>query len=149
VSTPFSSDDWRQLEPLIDVVLDAPRDQRRAVIAELTGGDPDRGAQLAQLVAECESDLPLLRRPAAERFAALFRPTPAPVPESLAERYLISRELGRGGMATVYLARDVRHGRNVAVKVLEPEITATLGRSAIRTSCPCSTPARRMACCST
>jgi Tol biopolymer transport system component len=128
VSTPFSSDDWRQLEPLIDVVLDAPRDQRRAVIAELTGGDPDRGARLAQLVAECESDLPLLRRPAAERFAALFRPTPAPVPESLAERYLISRELGRGGMATVYLARDVRHGRNVAVKVLEPEITATLGR---------------------
>jgi Tol biopolymer transport system component len=46
---------------------------------------------------------------------------------SLAARYLIDREIGRGGMATVYLARDVRHARNVAVKVLNPELGAVLG----------------------
>src|SRR5437016_11995230 len=40
---------------------------------------------------------------------------------------MIDRELGRGGMATVYLARDVRHERRVALKVLRPEIAAALG----------------------
>lgn len=46
---------------------------------------------------------------------------------ALADRYAIERELGRGGMATVYLARDLRHGRAVAVKVLHPEIAGALG----------------------
>jgi Tol biopolymer transport system component/tRNA A-37 threonylcarbamoyl transferase component Bud32 len=42
-------------------------------------------------------------------------------------RYTIDREIGRGGMATVYLARDTRHKRNVALKVLNPELGAVLG----------------------
>jgi TolB-like protein len=46
---------------------------------------------------------------------------------ALADRYRIERELGRGGMATVYLAADLRHGRSVALKVLRPEIAPTLG----------------------
>ena len=46
---------------------------------------------------------------------------------ALADRYALERELGRGGMATVYLARDLRHGRLVAIKVLRPEIAAALG----------------------
>src|SRR6266481_5649063 len=47
--------------------------------------------------------------------------------ESLAERYRIERELGAGGMATVYLARDIRHDRDVAIKVLHPDLGAALG----------------------
>jgi serine/threonine-protein kinase len=46
---------------------------------------------------------------------------------ALADRYRIERELGTGGMATVYLAQDIRHGRQVAVKVLKPELAASLG----------------------
>ncbi|HEX6405710.1 MAG TPA: serine/threonine-protein kinase, partial [Gemmatimonadales bacterium] len=46
---------------------------------------------------------------------------------SLADRYQIERELGRGGMATVYLARDLRHERWVALKLLRPDLAATLG----------------------
>ena len=47
--------------------------------------------------------------------------------EGLRERYAFERELGRGGMATVWLARDLRHDRPVALKVLHPELAATLG----------------------
>ena len=46
---------------------------------------------------------------------------------ALAGRYTVDREIGRGGMATVYLARDVRHNRKVALKVLNPELGAVLG----------------------
>ena len=46
---------------------------------------------------------------------------------ALADRYLLERELGRGGMATVYLARDLKHDRPVALKVLRPELAAVLG----------------------
>ncbi len=46
---------------------------------------------------------------------------------ALADRYTIERELGRGGMATVYLARDLKHHRLVAIKVLRPELAAALG----------------------
>jgi serine/threonine-protein kinase len=46
---------------------------------------------------------------------------------ALADRYAIERELGSGGMATVYLAEDLKHRRQVAIKVLRPELAATLG----------------------
>jgi class 3 adenylate cyclase len=62
-------------------------------------------------------------------------PSAAPQPTSalqrlaaaLGTRYVLERELGRGGMATVYLARDRRHDRAVAIKVLPPDLTAALG----------------------
>src|SRR5881296_4525129 len=80
--------------------------------------------------------------PAHHPLAALVRePYDAPVPRSsacltdllaplqaaLADRYTIERELGRGGMATVYLAHDLKHERRVALKVLHPELVSTLG----------------------
>ena len=46
---------------------------------------------------------------------------------ALADRYHIERELGHGGMATVYLAEDLKHHRNVALKVLRPELAAIIG----------------------
>ncbi len=47
--------------------------------------------------------------------------------DALSDRYTIERELGSGGMATVYLAHDLKHDRKVAVKVLRPELSAILG----------------------
>ena len=52
---------------------------------------------------------------------------PAALRIALAGRYAIERELGRGGMATVYLARDLKHDRPVALKVLRPELAASVG----------------------
>jgi serine/threonine protein kinase len=46
---------------------------------------------------------------------------------ALADRYRLEREVGAGGMATVYLAQDLRHDRKVAVKVLRPELAAVIG----------------------
>src|SRR5690242_9826027 len=46
---------------------------------------------------------------------------------ALADRYTMERELGRGGMASVWLARDLRHDRPVAIKVLHPELAGAIG----------------------
>ena len=78
---------------------------------------------------------------------------------ALEGRYAIERELGEGGMATVYLADDLKHNRKVALKVLKPELAAVVGAerflaeiqvtSSILTSSRSSTPGMRMASCST
>ena len=47
--------------------------------------------------------------------------------DSLRDRYVLEHEIGRGGMAVVYLARDVKHDRPVALKVLNPELAVSLG----------------------
>ena len=122
-----TSEEWRRLEALIDRVLDAPTSDRAALIAEITGGDPARQAELAQLLAECDRGFPLLEQPATDRFASLLEPGSA-FPAGLTDRYRPIRELGRGGMATVYLARDEKHGRDVAVKIMRPDLAAALGR---------------------
>jgi serine/threonine-protein kinase len=75
----------------------------------------------------------LAKRPAALHLPLTF-PARDPMPElldrlqsALADRYHLERELGAGGMATVYLARDLRHGRRVALKLLRPELAAVIG----------------------
>ncbi|HEY5063100.1 MAG TPA: protein kinase, partial [Gemmatimonadaceae bacterium] len=117
---------WSELASLVDRLLDTAPDERDALIEELSAGDPGRRSQLEALRAECEREPALLSIPAADRFAALFDGEPH-FPEPLAERYRLIRELARGGMATVYLARDAKHGRDVAVKVVHPAVAATLG----------------------
>ena len=51
----------------------------------------------------------------------------SPLADALGDRYRLDRELGRGGMATVYLARDLKHDRPVALKVMHPDLAATVG----------------------
>jgi non-specific serine/threonine protein kinase len=54
--------------------------------------------------------------------------TIGPFASGLGDRYRIERELGRGGMATVYLADDLKHGRKVAIKVMQPELARAIGQ---------------------
>ena len=67
-----------------------------------------------------------LRHPPSDR-SPLTQDARAPLEAALAGRYAFDRELGRGGMATVYLVRDVLHDRPVALKVLLPELGAAVG----------------------
>ncbi|MES2521652.1 MAG: protein kinase [Gemmatimonadota bacterium] len=125
---PPSPEEWRRLEPIIDAVLDAHPRERRALIAELSDGDADQRVELERLVAEFERAYPLLDRTAAERFAGVLADDTPLLPEIVAGRYRVVREAGRGGMAIVYLAHDLKHGRDVAIKVVRPELAAAIGR---------------------
>src|SRR3979409_2547029 len=63
---------------------------------------------------------------------------------ALAGRYVIGRELGAGGMATVYLARDLKHDRDVALKVLRGDLAAVIGATRfleeVRVTAKCDRP---------
>jgi len=119
---------WAQLAPLVDKVLDEPIQRRDAILDELSEGDPARREELKNLVEDCERESPLLNRPAVEGFAALFGEVEEPpLTGVLGGRYRIEREAGRGGMARVFLARDIKHDRDVAVKVIRHDVAASLG----------------------
>ena len=120
------SGNWSELASLIDALLDAPPERRASLIEELSAGDAARRSELERLLEECEREPTLLSRPAVERFTALLEDDVA-FPETLADRYRFTRELGRGGMSTVYLAHDLKHGRDVAVKVVHPALASVLG----------------------
>jgi len=116
---------WSRLASLIDKLLDAAPDRRRALVEELSAGDSIERSELDELLAECEQEPAFFSVSAGERFAALFAEERR-YPQALAERYVETRVLGLGGMATVFLARDVKHNRDVAVKVMLPAVAYAL-----------------------
>ncbi|HVT39230.1 MAG TPA: serine/threonine-protein kinase, partial [Gemmatimonadaceae bacterium] len=122
-----SRDRWTTLEPLIDAALELPREQRAAFLDRASGGDAPLRAELEGFLTECDRPDRMLDLPAAAIFSSLLDQGPLRLPTVLGERYRIEREIGHGGMATVYLAEDVRHERKVAVKVLHPELAAAVG----------------------
>ena len=123
------SHDWAALAPLLDQLLDASREQRAAVLDVLSAGDPERRSELERLAAECDADAPLLNRPAPEVFDGLVEMhAEMDMPSVVSGRYRMGRVVGRGGMAVVYVARDEKHDRDVAIKVVRSELAASLGR---------------------
>jgi serine/threonine protein kinase/tetratricopeptide (TPR) repeat protein len=112
---------WTLLEPLLDAALSLTPAQRDAFLDQACAADASLRGELESMLADCERDAPLLELPAADRFSTLSTDVDvARLGATLAGRYALERELGRGGMAIVFLARDLKHHRHVAIKVLEP-----------------------------
>lgn len=125
---------WRAIRLLVDAALELPAASRDAFLASADETLRDDAARWLAACGRAESAVDFLARPAAERAAALFDSRPLHSDESIASlrrvlegNYRVERELGRGGMARVYLARDVRHDRDVAIKVVRAELATTIG----------------------
>ena len=131
VSGQFLPDRWNELAPLLDAALEREPADRPAFLDRACAGDTALRAELETLLADCERSDRLFVIGAAERFAALFAEPQRRLPELVAGRYRIGRELGAGGMATVYLARDLKHDRDVALKVLRADLSAVIGADAV------------------
>jgi serine/threonine-protein kinase len=127
VSGQFLPHRWNELAPLLDAALEREPADRPAFLDRACAGDTALRAELETLLADCKRSDRLFVIGAAERFAALFTQRPRGLPEVVAGRYRIGRELGAGGMATVYLARDLKHDRDVALKVLRADLAAVIG----------------------
>src|SRR5258706_495314 len=81
-----------------------------------------RDARRARLSSPCRS------QGIWSRLATTMPTNPETLTRTLSDRYRIDREIARGGMATVYLADDLKHGRQVAIKVLRAELAASVGQ---------------------
>ena len=124
--TPLTPERWREVDAVVRGALAQPPHARAAFVASACSGDATLRREVEELLAVHTGDF--LARPAAATFAAAEDSAMyAGVSAALAGRYELERELGRGGMATVYLARDLRHDRPVAVKVLHAELAAVVG----------------------
>ena len=126
----LSRDRWNELEPLLDAALELDPTARPPFLDQVCRDDVSLRAELGALVAACEMGDTILSDPAAITFAPLLAetvPVTAP-PAVISGRYRVVRELGRGGMGTVYLADDPKHGRQVAVKALHAEVAQLIGR---------------------
>ena len=122
---------WERMEALWDKLRTLPSAERDDLLASVGAEDPELGSELEALLAGSSNAEPFFTQFAsiveAGADEALMRKQFDQLEAALAGHYTVEREIGRGGMACVYLARDLRHGREVALKVLDPALTAALG----------------------
>jgi eukaryotic-like serine/threonine-protein kinase len=128
----MTADRWRVVEAILQSALACAAEQREAFVRDACGDDEAlRREVMSLLVANDQISGDFLERPAAEAFGepreTKAREQIAALAAALAGRYLIEGEIARGGMSTVYLARDVRHERRVAIKVMRDEVAAVVG----------------------
>ncbi len=132
------SDRSDRIRDLFDAVVDLAPEERAARLAEACGDDEDLRREVESLLEAEDGRGSGVRRaleglqPSEEANRESAAPSgpgeiPAELQVALAERYTVVREIGRGGMATVYLADDLKHPRQVAIKVLDPDLSEALG----------------------
>jgi serine/threonine-protein kinase len=131
----------RAVFDIVDAALDAPEAERSALIAERAKGNEALRRAVDRLLAtmvDAERDPQFLDAPAADYVLPIITDMAAydrladervatELSSALGDRYTIEREIARGGMSTVYLARDERHNRQVAIKVMHAERTHDAG----------------------
>ena len=106
----LSHDRWKLLEPLLDDALELEGARRSGFLDDVCRGDAGLRAELDELLAACDLGDTILSDPAAVAYAPLLAEATPEMPLLLGGRYRIVREIGRGGMGTVYLADDRREG---------------------------------------
>jgi serine/threonine-protein kinase len=122
----LTAERWAQLAPHLDAALDLPLEERAAYLERVCNHDPQMRVELERLLTQCERTNSLIDRAAAERFALLLEDGQE-LPRILGDRFDVEREIGRGGMATVFLGHDRKHDRPVAIKVLRHDVAANVG----------------------
>lgn len=115
---------WARIGELFDGALGQPEKERRTWLARTCPDDQDLREEVLRLLDAHEHSSGILDGPSPADGANSEPDLAARVRDLLAERYVIERELGRGGMATVYLAHERKHSRPVVLKFLNPEIAA-------------------------
>ena len=129
-----SSDRWTRVEQILDAALELPLEQRAAYLDQSCGDDASLREEVTRLLRSCDDPGHFLAEPVVE-FAALVieevaaaeSALPSALVAALSPRYVLERELARGSPAAVYLARDTRHDRAVAIKVLRLDVPGPLG----------------------
>jgi Tol biopolymer transport system component len=120
---------WRVVEAILRASLSCEPVQRDAFVAQACGENEKLRHEVVSLLAAHDRPGDFLDRPAAGQLVAVSAPASltSRLATALAGRYQLEREIGRGGMATVHLALDLRHHRRVAIKVLREELAAAIG----------------------
>jgi hypothetical protein len=124
---------WRQVDAILRGALACEPERREHFLREACGDDETLAREVASLLAAHDGMTNgFLEQPAIDAFSLTGEATPneratLALAEAHGGRYAIERELARGGMATVYLARDLRHDRQVAIKVMRDEVAAVVG----------------------
>jgi serine/threonine-protein kinase len=111
-----------RLFALFEAALSLPRAERGAWLEQVCADDPALRSEVSAMLGAHHRTGGLLDRDPAPPGVVLER-----LREVLADRYEIEGELGRGGMATVFVAHERKHGRPVVLKVLNPEVAAAYG----------------------
>jgi tetratricopeptide (TPR) repeat protein len=114
---------WTRLERLFDGALGLTEAERQAFLANACPDDPSLREEVAQMLRAHGAGRGILDRAPAPP----SEPLRGRVSRALEDRYAVERELGAGGMATVYLARERKHARLVVLKVLHPRAAAHYG----------------------